>query len=86
MGHLDPLEVNTNAKPMTEEELAEHFAERAEWLRRERERYEYLLLCAAAAEDEELAWETIVAKMTVWDFVTAAKEVLAFRAEKSSAA
>jgi hypothetical protein len=51
----------------------------AEFLRGERERYEYLLLCAEDTEHEELAWETIVAKMTVEDFVRAANEVLAAR-------
>lgn len=51
----------------------------AEFLRAERERYEYLLLCAKDAEHEELAWETIVTRMTVEDFVVAAKEVLAGR-------
>ena len=52
----------------------------AGFLRAERERYEYLLACAKDAEHEELAWETIVARMAVEDFVTAAKEVLAGRA------
>lgn len=57
----------------------------AEFLRKEQQRYEYLLLCAKAAEHEELAWETIVARMTVEDFVTAANEVLAFRSRYGDA-
>lgn len=51
----------------------------AEFLAAERERYEYLLACASDAEHEELAWETIVARITVEDFVRAAAEVLAGR-------
>lgn len=66
------------AERSTPEELARRQAT-AEFLSAERERYEYLLACAKDAEDEELAWEIIVARMAVEDFVRAAKEVLAGR-------